>query len=145
MRDALNATGRPIYYSICPHTRAAPVGPARPFDLIYAPPVAWSAAQRAALANSLLVEYYNTMDSWDDFVDPRGVQRYGILTNIDAMLAATRLSYSAPGSWNDADMLMACNFGAGNVPGAGMSLAEYRAMYSVWAVSRSVTKVTQLR
>ena len=134
LRDALNATGRPIYYSICPHTQAAREGPARPFDLIYAPPTAWTASQRQALANSLLVEYYNTMDSWDNFVDAAGIQRYGILTGMDAMVGATHLNYSVAGSWNDADMLMVCNYGAGAVPGGGMTLSEYRAHYAVWSI-----------
>ena len=31
---------------------------------------------------------------------------WGILTNIDSMVEATQLNYSAPGSWNDADMMM---------------------------------------
>ena len=29
----------------------------------------------------------------------------GIITDIDAMVQMTKLNYSAPGSWNDADML----------------------------------------
>ena len=44
LRDALNATGRPIYYSICPHARADGQGTARPFSVIYAPPAAWGEA-----------------------------------------------------------------------------------------------------
>ena len=115
MGDALNKTGRQIYFSICPHTKAADYGTSRPFFgkkdfLIYAPPAEWTAAQRHALANSLLVEYDNTMDSWYDFSWPvrgQGYFHWGLLTNIDSMVEATRLAYSGPGSWNDADMLQA--------------------------------------
>ena len=56
--------------------------------------------QRHALANSLLVEYANTPDQWS------GGAAGGIIANIDAMVSATRLSDSAQGSWNDADMLV---------------------------------------
>ena len=66
MRDALNATGRAIYYAICPHARAPTWGTARPYNggSMYAPPESWTAAERHALANSILVEYTNTFDSW---------------------------------------------------------------------------------
>ena len=54
------------------------------------------------------------------------------------MLQMTRLNFSLPGSWNDADMLQLCTFGEGRTPGnAGMTMAEYRAHYSVWAVLAS--------
>ena len=67
----LNRTGRPIYYSICPHTMASQRGTAKNYSgifpavpPIYAPPVSWTASQRHQLANSLLVEYQNTVDAW---------------------------------------------------------------------------------
>lgn len=41
------------------------------------------------------------------------------------------------GSWNDADMMMVCAFGKGQVPGGGMTLNEYRAHYAVWAILAS--------
>ena len=55
------------------------------------------------------------------------------------MLQLTNLSYSGPGSWNDADMLQLCTYGNGGTPHSpgGMTLAEYRAHYSVWAVLAS--------
>ena len=63
----------------------------------------------------------------------------GIITDIDAMVQMSRLSYSAPGSWNDADMLQLCTFGQGRTEkgGTGMTMAEYRAHYCVWAVLAS--------
>jgi hypothetical protein len=50
--DALNKTGRPIYYSICPHTLGSSRGTASNYTgtLIYAPPTAWTAEQRHGLA-----------------------------------------------------------------------------------------------
>eukprot|EP00039_Didymoeca_costata_P024125 m.9349 g.9349 ORF g.9349 m.9349 type:complete len:450 (+) comp4053_c0_seq1:62-1411(+) len=131
LRDALNKTGRPIYYSICPHTVSDGVGTATPFKdrLIYAPPKVWSDTQRHDLANSILVEYVNTYDVWYD-----ATRHYGIITDIDAMVEATQFNYSAPGSWNDADMLQVCNYGKGATNGDGMTLTEYRAHYSVWAI-----------
>lgn len=66
MRDALNSTGRPIYYSICPKTAAPDLGPAVPYagQLVYSPPSNWTRDDRAALANSILVEYVNLVDTW---------------------------------------------------------------------------------
>jgi len=70
LRDALNATGKPIYYSICPHTPAPKVGTGLPYHgaSVYSPPPEWSKEQRHALANSLLVEYTNSFDLW--YADP---------------------------------------------------------------------------
>ena len=83
---------------------------------IYAPPLSWTAEQRHNLANSLLVEYQNTVDAWYvPGVDKHGRGDWGILTNIDAMVEATQLNYSTRGSWNDADMMMVCAFGKGQV------------------------------
>jgi len=99
---------------------------------VYSPPPQWTATQRSALANSILVEYKNTFDGW--FVDNGGV-----ITDIDAMMQMTKLAYSGPGSWNDADMLQLCTYGEGQTPHTpgGMTLAEYRSHYSVWAVLAS--------
>ena len=37
-RDALNRTGRAIYYSICPHTASDHRGTQAPFEMLYSPP-----------------------------------------------------------------------------------------------------------
>ena len=138
--DALNRTGRPIWYSICPHTPVewAIDDLSRP-TLAYSPPPTWGREQRSRLANSILVEYANTWDAW--LCDPPpskncGQVEGGIVTNIDAMLQLTNVSDSGPASyWNDADMLVVCNYGrATHLPGSGMNLSEYRAHYSVWAI-----------
>ena len=61
------------------------------------------------MANSLLVEYQNTIDDWyKPDVDATGAGDWGILTNIDSMVEATHFNYSVPGSWNDADMMTVC-------------------------------------
>ena len=139
--DALNATNRSIYYSICPDTVAPALGTAAEWSthselgidgFIHCTPTEWTASERHALANSLLIEYTNTFDQW--YLGPG---RGGIIGDIDSMLQMTDLSYGRPGSWNDADMLQVCNFGKGHSPGSGMTLAEYRAHYSVWAVLAS--------
>lgn len=145
----LNATGRPIYYSICPHRAVKPADglPAEwAGDDAYSPPPEWSKAERYALANSILVEYTNTWDSWYSRARTARQRRThqpwrhgGIITDIDSMLQLTNLSYSGPGSWNDADMLQLCTYGKGMTPHSpgGMTLSEYRAHYSVWAILAS--------
>ena len=136
--DALNRTGRPVYYSICPHVPTPAAGAGREFagkgQLSYAPPPEWTMTQRHALANSILVEYVNTNDHWyAPKVSPacswvNGTHfdhecQGGIITDIDAMVQMTRLNYSAPTSWNDADMLQLCTFGQGRTE-KGNSIAS---------------------
>jgi len=130
---ALNRTGRPIYLDFCPHAIADGQGTESKGKLMYAPPNDWTLAQRRAIANQLLVEYDNTVDCWVCKVG----DMQGMIYNIDAMLQATDLSYSGPGMWNYADMLQMCDYGKGRTPGGGMTLSEYRAHYSVWAVLAS--------
>jgi hypothetical protein len=143
LSQALNATGRAIYFSICPHT-LIPFGAAGfskewQGTLAYSPPPAWTAKQRKVVANSVLVEYTNTWDSW--YVSKEGAvageAHGGIITAIDSMITLTKLAYSGPGSWNDADMLQLCTYGKGRTPGNGMTLTEYRAQYSVFAILAS--------
>jgi hypothetical protein len=120
-RDALNATGRPIYYSICPHRLARPSGTERAYDgckgqeYIYAPPREWTRSEQHALANSVLVEYTNTFDTWYQETTWLGCP-IGLITNIDAMARAADLSFSSPGSWLDADMLQVRGLGVSPVP-----------------------------
>lgn len=178
LRDALNKTGHPIYYSICPHGKVPAVGPSVPWykngtGRGYTPPLSWTADERKGVANSLLVEYTNLFDFWyadywEDFracgptahcptcvwnhkcskfengtknpavrLDPGG-----FLTDVDAMVQLTKPEYAGPGSWADADMLQVCNFGQGGAAAGGrgdhgMTLEEYRAEYSIWAVFAS--------
>eukprot|EP01043_Picozoa_sp_COSAG02_P005629 COSAG02_NODE_153_length_33128_cov_10.471253_24_plen_530_part_00 len=140
--DALNATNRSIYYSICPDTVAPALGTAAEWTaqkelgitgFIHCTPAEWTTTERHSLANALLIEYTNTFDSW--YLGPA---KGGIIGDIDSMLQMSRLDYSVPGSWNDADMLQVCNYGKGAMShGGGMTLAEYRAHYAVWAILAS--------
>jgi len=178
LRDALNKTGHPIYYSICPHGHVPPDGPSAPWykngtGLGYTPPLSWTESERKETANSLLVEYTNLFDFWyadywEDFrscgptkacptciwkpkcskfkngttnpavpLDPGG-----FLTDVDAMVQLTKPEYSGPGTWADADMLQVCNYGQGGTDAGGrgddgMTLEEYRASYSIWAMFAS--------
>lgn len=155
LRGALNETGRPIYFSICPHAVAPSTGPAKPYNggSVYAPPMEWTAAERRRVANSLLVEFTNTFDLWYADPVPAGdggpiSAPGGLITNIDAMMQMTNLSFSGPSSWNDADMLQVCTFGEGATrhfnstgrPGnygpdsGGMTLREYESHYAIWAI-----------
>ena len=83
------------------------------------------------------------MNTWDQWLCTHQANQTcggwtgGIISNIDSMVQLTNLSYSGPGSWNDADMLQLCTYGKGHTPGHGMSLAEYRAHYAVWSVLAS--------
>eukprot|EP00054_Salpingoeca_dolichothecata_P019291 m.119815 g.119815 ORF g.119815 m.119815 type:complete len:432 (+) comp23198_c0_seq1:161-1456(+) len=137
LRDALNKTGRPIYYSICPQTIAPDVGTAKPYagSRIYSPPLNWTREEHRALSNSWLVEYRNNVDFWgpgDHCIDAGSP--CGMVTNIDAVVQMTKPDFAGSGGWNDADMLQVCNFGHVN---PGMTLEEYRSHYSVWAVMGS--------
>lgn len=153
LRDALNKTGREIYYSICPHASAPEAGTGAPYHgrSVYSPPSEWTATQRHELANSLLVEYTNTFDLWYADPVPRGdggamSEPGGLITNIDSVVQMTQLGYSTAGSWNDADMLQICTFGEGatrhwnstglpgNTKGTGMTMREYTSHLAVWAV-----------
>jgi len=53
-RDALNKTGRPIYYSICPKTVAPATGTAVPYagSDIYSPPQNWTQEDHRSLSNA---------------------------------------------------------------------------------------------
>ena len=144
---AAGQSGREVYVAICPHTTAPANGTSAPYAgrSVYAPPASWSAEQRAAVANSVLVEYLNTFDIWYAPTVPAGDGGPipfpgGMLTNVDAMVHMTNLSFSQPGSWNDADMLQMCTYGEGatrHFAGYGMTLTEYESHYSVWAVLAS--------
>ena len=106
MRDALNATGRPIFFSVCGGGDQLPWN-----DLSYyaQPPFG------AALANS-----------WR--IGPDAVERFTTLhaLDIDKKLAAA----AGPGGFNDPDMLLTSAPGAARKLGAPQS----RTMFNIWAV-----------
>ncbi len=107
MRDALRATGRPIFYSInpanqgpfCTPTNCATAPPGLDFNL-------------PEVANMWRIE----MDIWDSWRE--------ILRLIDAN--KNEYAGAGPGHWNDPDML--------EVGNPGLSDIESRAHFSMWAI-----------
>lgn len=97
MRDALNETGRTIFYSLCE----------------------WGVNDPALWAGKV----GNSWRTTDDINDS-----WASMTTI-ADLNDKWASYAGPGGWNDPDML--------EVGNGGMSYAEYRAHFSVWALMKS--------
>jgi hypothetical protein len=92
-RDALNATGRPMWLYTSPHSggpkdAVAAQGISAPWhdSHPYAPPPSWAAETVRSLANSMMFQYVNLFDywyseHWGGPTSPPG----GLLTNIDGM------------------------------------------------------------
>eukprot|EP00038_Savillea_parva_P020142 m.30502 g.30502 ORF g.30502 m.30502 type:complete len:465 (-) comp4717_c0_seq1:3121-4515(-) len=98
MRDALNATGRPVYVSVCEISQIMePKDTCHgdPPSTVYTPTM-WMAEGRdvTTLANSILVEYGNNGNSFD-----------AVVCTMEAQERLTFDNVSQPGSWNDNDML----------------------------------------
>ncbi|KAL3425744.1 glycoside hydrolase family 27 protein [Phlyctema vagabunda] len=120
MSDALNATGRPILYSLCNWGEDSP----------------WNFA--STLANSWRITGDIT-DAWDK-IDARcpcdGIDAFNCalpgfhcsVANI-ANKASFVVSKAQPGGWNDLDML--------EVGNGAMTDAEYVAHFSLWAAVKS--------
>eukprot|EP01121_Diplochlamys_sp_Union-15-3_P016669 TRINITY_DN5722_c0_g1_i1.p1 TRINITY_DN5722_c0_g1~~TRINITY_DN5722_c0_g1_i1.p1 ORF type:complete len:413 (-),score=61.27 TRINITY_DN5722_c0_g1_i1:23-1261(-) len=124
MRDALNATGRLIYYSICetlPKTKT----PITPYGVVYTPEAVGGSVVRD-IANSWLVEYVNMADTWYSEINGG---YYGLLSNLDSQQNLTDPSYAGPGGWNDMDMMECCN--------GGMTNVEYTSHFSLWSILTS--------
>jgi hypothetical protein len=106
MRDALNATGRPIYYSI---TQSVPFEDAHPAMHCYGNSVfttlPWVKAglDPTTLANSYLVEYCNNYNS---FGFTGGVPKPGgFLSNLDSQQLLALDNLTQVGAYSDNDML----------------------------------------
>eukprot|EP01012_Entosiphon_sulcatum_P006401 TRINITY_DN13011_c0_g1_i1.p1 TRINITY_DN13011_c0_g1~~TRINITY_DN13011_c0_g1_i1.p1 ORF type:complete len:424 (+),score=61.20 TRINITY_DN13011_c0_g1_i1:49-1320(+) len=134
MRDALNATGRPIYFSV---TQLLPYTDAYPDMHCYGSTAfttfPWTAQglDVRQLANSYLVEYCNNADVFGHTggVPGGGMDAQGFLNNLDAQQYLTYDNLTAPGSWNDNDMLEVCN---------GMqTYVEYRSQFATWCILAS--------
>jgi hypothetical protein len=138
IRDALNRSGNPVYLNICPTTKMADT-----FPSLHPPCNAWGddvysslAFQNAGLnvrdlANSALVEYCNNANNW-------GV----LLGMIDAQRVLANDSWSAPGSWIDADMLtVGCNDnrirGTPCDHGTPLTVTEEYTQFSLWCIFAS--------
>jgi hypothetical protein len=136
MRDALNATGASIYFSITEMVPWPSPGPSVPLPAMECYPTAgvfsvlpWvrSGLDPTTLANSYLVEYCNNMDVWGytGGVPTPG----GMLSNLDSQALLAWDNLTLPGAVSDADMLEVCN--------GGQSQGEYRAQFSLWSALAS--------
>uniref|UniRef100_A0ACD5YZK8 Uncharacterized protein n=1 Tax=Avena sativa TaxID=4498 RepID=A0ACD5YZK8_AVESA len=97
MRDALNSTGRKIFYSLCE----------------------WGEDDPALWAGKVGNSWRTTgdiEDTWKSMTD---------IADKNNKWA----SYAGPGGWNDPDML--------EVGNGGMTLSEYRAHFSIWALMKA--------
>jgi alpha-galactosidase len=104
MSDALRATGRPIVFSICEW------GTHQPW--------LWAASVGGNL-------WRTTPDISDGWVGKaRNLDWFGVLDILDLQVGLE--TYAGPGHWNDPDML--------EVGNGGMTLEQYRAHFSLWAI-----------
>ena len=97
MRDAVAATGRPMYLSICEIwvDSMAPPDACRPGAVVYSPmPWLKQGLPVGELGNGILVEYGNNANSWETIV---------CMMRAQALLTYDNLT--RPGIWNDNDML----------------------------------------
>ena len=107
MRAALDASGRPIVFSICE----------------------WGASRPWLWANGVGNLWRTTGDIQDRWQgkkewNPGDCCSYGMLDIVDQEVGLE--SFAGPGHWNDPDML--------EVGNGGMTTAEYRAHFSLWAI-----------
>jgi alpha-galactosidase len=112
MGDALEATGRPIVFSICEW------GPRSPW--------LWG----KDVGGHLWRTSYDVADIWDS---PRNESSpIGILASID--VAANLSRFAGPGGWNDPDMLVVGLNNTGFIKGGGCNDIEYRTQMSMWCM-----------
>ena len=134
IRDALNRTGAHMYLNICPTVKAARGAalPCRTWDNVYTPlGFAQAGFDVRGIANSFLVEYCNNDNNFAT-----------LLSIVDAQHALANDSWSAPGSWIDADMLtVGCNDnpipGTPCTTGVALTLDEQASQMSLWCVFAS--------
>jgi len=107
MRAALDASGRPIVFSICEWGKSKP----------------WLWAQGIG---NLWRTTGDIQDRWQGKHEwkPGDCCSYGMLDILDLQVGLE--SFAGPGHWNDPDML--------EVGNGGMTTAEYRAHFSLWAI-----------
>jgi len=107
MRAALDASGRPIVFSICEWGKSKP----------------WLWAHGVG---NLWRTTGDIQDRWQGKKEwnPGDCCSYGMLDIVDQEVGLE--SFAGPGHWNDPDML--------EVGNGGMTTAEYRAHFSLWAI-----------
>lgn len=108
MRNALDATGRPIVLSICEWGKHQP----------------WLWGRE--VGGNLWRATGDIQDRWGEKKEwkPGDCCSYGVTAIIDEL--ADLYSYAGPGHWNDPDML--------EVGNGGMTDTEYRSHFSFWAL-----------
>ena len=108
IREALDATGRPIVLSICEW------GTAKPW--------LWG----TEVGGNLWRTTGDIKDRWSGKIEwgPGNCCSYGVVDIVDA--ESEIYSYAGPGHWNDPDML--------EVGNGGMTTTEYRSHFSLWAM-----------
>ena len=134
IRDAINRTGTRMYLNICPTVKVAPgtALPCRTWDNVYTPGgFAQAGYDVRGLANSYLVEFCNNDNNYDT-----------LLSIVDAQHALANDSWSAPGSWIDADMLtVGCSDnpipGTPCTSGVALTLDEQASQMSLWCMFAS--------
>jgi alpha-galactosidase len=108
IREALDASGRPIVLSICEWGKAKP----------------WLWGQEVGgnlwRTTDDINDKWETQEKWPD----GSCCRRGMLDILDLQVGLE--SYAGPGHWNDPDML--------EVGNGGMNTTEYRAHFSLWAM-----------
>ena len=109
MRDALRATGRPIFYSINPNSIHDKTGPRRN----------WSDVANMWRTTE---DITNTWNSGQTNGYPMGIQN---IVNVNVPLA----HYAGPGGFNDPDMM--------EVGNGGMTDTEMRSHFALWAIMAS--------
>ena len=110
MRDALNATGRPIFINTCgmygvtsgqeANSTSECTIPGEPGGAAYTNDVDGWRDKSHLVANSWLIEWANNLNSF--FQAPCG---RGWLTILDANEDLTKPEWSSPGGWNDMDIM----------------------------------------
>jgi alpha-galactosidase len=107
MADALRQSGRPIVFSMCE----------------------WGTAKPWLWAKNTGNLWRTTGDIWDSFSKDDQAHSWAHSVTDIVDLNEPLWPYAGPGHWNDADML--------EVGNGGMSPAEYRSHFSLWAMMAS--------
>jgi len=111
MGQALQATGRPILFSICEW------GERQPWE--------WGRAAHGQM--------WRTTGDMGDFWSG---SEHGFLRGIDTIGFSQHglESYAGPGGWNDPDMLIVGLYGQGAIGGGGCTETEYRTHMGLWCL-----------
>jgi alpha-galactosidase len=108
IRDALDASGRPIVLSICEWGKAKP--------WLWGKDVGGNLWRTTDDINDV----WETQEKWPD----GSCCKRGVVDILDLQVGLE--SFAGPGHWNDPDML--------EVGNGGMSTTEYRSHFSLWAI-----------